>query len=198
MTASYPYAFRHGGYEMVISTDRKNDTRNGGLNDNPGAQEQHFPSPSLQTLKRKDLLILAHLRQDGRMPLTILSRKTGIPVSTIFDRIKITEQGIIKRHTSLLDFGKLGYADRVSLMLRAGKDKRSALGDFLGKHQSVNSCYRISQDFDFLVDAVFSQVPDVHAFIELIEQRFDVHDLGLFYIIYEIARERFLADPQMV
>ena len=41
-------------------------------------------------------------------------------------------------------------------------------------------------------------MPDVHAFVELIEQRFDVQDTRLFYIIDEIARERFLADPQMV
>lgn len=164
----------------------------------PYSREDPFPSPSTQQLKKKDLLILAHLRQDGRMPLTNLSRKTGIPVSTIFDRIKITEKGIIKKYTSLLDFAKLGYAVRVSFMLKAGKDNYVALGDFLVKHQSVNSCWRIGHDFDFLVDAVFSQAQDAHTFVRLIEQRFDVQDLRLYHIIDEMARERFLADPGRV
>ena len=39
-------------------------------------------------MNTKDMKMIAHLRQDARMPLTKMSRRTGIPVSTIFDRLK--------------------------------------------------------------------------------------------------------------
>jgi DNA-binding Lrp family transcriptional regulator len=149
-------------------------------------------------LSRKDFVLFAHLRQDARAPLTTISRKTGIPVSTLFDRLKATEGGLIQRHTSLLDFSKLGFAIRATLMLKVDKADREALQDYLKKHEAVNSAFRISQDYDFLVDAIFRQLPDVQQFIQLLEGKFDIKDTKLYYIIDEIARENFLADPQLL
>ena len=63
-------------------------------------------------MKTKDMQILCHLRQDARMPLTKMSKKTHIPVSTIFDKIKTYENNLIVRHTTLIDFGQLGYNTR--------------------------------------------------------------------------------------
>ncbi|MBU4209210.1 MAG: winged helix-turn-helix transcriptional regulator [Proteobacteria bacterium] len=38
-------------------------------------------------IKKTDLIIISSLRQNAREKLTEMSRKTRIPVSTIFDRI---------------------------------------------------------------------------------------------------------------
>ena len=63
----------------------------------------------------KDRQIISHLRNNARIPLTTMSKLTKIPVSTLFDRLKTNEDDIITKHTSLLDFAKLGYNARVNL-----------------------------------------------------------------------------------
>ena len=39
-------------------------------------------------MKKTDTIIISQLRTNGRMQITDLSRKTGLPVSTIHDKIK--------------------------------------------------------------------------------------------------------------
>ncbi|MBR9691938.1 winged helix-turn-helix transcriptional regulator, partial [Candidatus Woesearchaeota archaeon] len=72
-------------------------------------------------MNKKDLKIIAYLRQNARMPLTKMSRKTQIPVSTIFDRLKMNENSLIVKHTSLLDFSKLGYNTRANITLKVDR-----------------------------------------------------------------------------
>ena len=47
----------------------------------------------------KDLLLLNSLRENSRKSLTSLSKQTKIPVSTLFDRLKLLEKEDIIRHT---------------------------------------------------------------------------------------------------
>ena len=86
----------------------------------------------------KDLKFLTHLRNDARIGLTELSRKTSVPVSTIFDRLKKHKGGLIMKHTTLLDFRHLGYETKAWVAVKAGKDSRERLRDHLSKHKNVN------------------------------------------------------------
>jgi len=58
-------------------------------------------------LPEKDLLILKHLRNNARKTLTSISKETNIPTSTVFDRLRIHEKGIIKKYTSIIDIENL-------------------------------------------------------------------------------------------
>jgi DNA-binding Lrp family transcriptional regulator len=145
---------------------------------------------------RKDKLLIAHLRTDGRMQLTDMSKKTGIPVSTLFDRLKMND-GFITKHTCLLDFSKLGYNTRATIMLRAGNDKQ-ALKEHLQKHPSINNVHRINNGFDFMVEGVFKNVVDVEAFIDKLEGKFSIQDKKTFYVIEDIKREAFMSDPELI
>jgi len=104
-------------------------------------------------MKEKELLLLSHLRSNARKNLTNISKETGIPISTIFDKIRKYEGDVIKKFTSLLDFGKLGYDIRVSVMLKVDKNDRENVGNYLniaeGKNLFCNSsssypCSRLS------------------------------------------------------
>ncbi len=52
-------------------------------------------------MKDMDLSVLAKLRQNARERLTKMSRKTSIPVTTLYNKIKTLESSIVKKHTSL-------------------------------------------------------------------------------------------------
>lgn len=149
-------------------------------------------------MKNKDLLLLANLRANARETLTRISRNTRIPISTIFDRLRQHEQNIIKKHTALIDFSKLGFSTRVTLTLKVGKEQRTELKEFLTKHYNVNSVYKINNGFDFLIEGIFRNIKDLEEFIENMDERFKIKSKQIYYIVEDIKREGFLSDPQLV
>ncbi|MDP2907193.1 MAG: Lrp/AsnC family transcriptional regulator [Nanoarchaeota archaeon] len=149
-------------------------------------------------MKKTDLLIISGLRQNAREKLTEISKKTRIPVSTIFDRIRTLEGDVIKKHTALVDFGKLGYNTRANIILKVGKGDREAVKDFLMKHNSVNSAFKINNGYDFLIEAVFANIKDVEDFIESLEEKFSIKSKQVFYIIDDLKKEEFLSNPAVL
>ncbi|MDP2909031.1 MAG: Lrp/AsnC family transcriptional regulator [Nanoarchaeota archaeon] len=149
-------------------------------------------------MKKTDLLIISSLRQNAREKLTEISKKTRIPVSTIFDRIKMHEGSIIRKHTALVDFGKLGYNTRANIILKISKGDREAMREFLMKHNSINSAFKINNGYDFLIEAVFANIKEVEDFTDLLEEKFSIKAKQVFYIIDELKKEDFLSNPALV
>ena len=85
-------------------------------------------------LQKKDLIILMHMRKDARAQLTKISRETGIPVSTIFDRLKTFRRNYITKHVALLNFPNIGFNTITQLILRVKRDQRNDLKLFLAEH----------------------------------------------------------------
>ena len=104
---------------------------------------------------KNDRLILSYLRQNGRMQLTKMSRKTNIPVSTLFERLKAYDQDLIKKHTAILDFAKLGFRTRARILLKVNKVNRLPLKEFLQKSPHTNELFAINNGFDFMVEFLF-------------------------------------------
>lgn len=149
-------------------------------------------------MKKTDLLIISSLRQNAREKLTNMSKKTRIPVSTLFDKIKGYETGIIRKHTALIDFSRLGYNTRVNIILKVNKKDRESVRAFLMKHSSVNSAFKINNGYDFLVEAVFRNIKDVEDFVELMEEKFSIKTKQVFYVIDDLKKEAFLSNPSVV
>lgn len=149
-------------------------------------------------VKKKDLVLTAYLRQDSRIPLTTLSRKTGMPVSTIFDRIKACQGSLILKQTALLDFARLGYSARATAMLKVRKESKEQLREHLAKSFNVNSLYKINNGYDFMVEFVFRNIQELEDYLDLLDERFAVKVKDIHYIIEEIKRENFLCEPDFI
>ncbi len=147
-------------------------------------------------IKAKDLVILSHLRENGRTTLTKISRKTSIPVTTIYERLKHHEKGIIQRHTLLLDFNKLGYNIVTKMLFGVNVENKRDLGEFLTQSQQVNSVYRINNGYDFIVEGIFRQVREVERFIEDVESKFDITTKKYYFVLEDLKREGFMSAPQ--
>ena len=133
-------------------------------------------------MKIKDLKIISYLRQDARMSLTKMSKQTQIPVSTLFDRLRANEEDLIIKHTSLLDFSKLGFNTRANITFKVDRDHKESLKEFLAKHQSINSVYRINNGFDFMVEGIFKDLRELEGFIDDTEHKFKILDKKSFFI----------------
>lgn len=145
--------------------------------------------------KEKEILLLSCLRKNGRESLTKMSRVTGMPVSTVFDVMKETDK--VAKNTCLLNFTKLGYAIRASIVLKVDSCQKEDIKKFLLLNTNVNSLYKINNGYDFMLEVVYKELKDLEMFIEKLD-KFKIIEKNVYYIIDDIAREKFLSDPSLV
>ena len=135
--------------------------------------------------------ILKHLRNNARQKITQIAKKTGIPISTVHDRIRVHEKKTIQKHTTLLDFTKLGYNTRINIAIKVNTNAKEPLQKFLEEHESINTLYKINYGFDFLGEFIFKDLNEAHNFVDLIEKNFNAQT-QLMNVIQEIKKEEFL------
>jgi len=144
-------------------------------------------------ITKKDITIVSHLRNNSREMLTKISKKTGLPVSTIFDRLKMHTGGLIKKNTSLIDFQLLGFNSRAKVILKVERSDREKIGNLLKTHQNINNAYRINNGYDFMFEAIFRNMKDLEDFIYRLEKEFNILEKHVYYIIDDIKQEDFLS-----
>jgi Lrp/AsnC family transcriptional regulator, regulator for asnA, asnC and gidA len=142
-------------------------------------------------LKEKDLKLLQALRTNGRMPLTELSKRTKIPISTIFERLRKHKIDIIQKSTILLDFKKLGFNVRVHFICRVDKNRKEHLQEHLEKTPNINRLYRINNGFNYLCEAIFEDMQRAEQFMESLHEEYHVKKIESFYILDVIKEEGF-------
>ncbi len=141
---------------------------------------------------------MCYLRQNSRMKLTSLSRKTSIPISTIFDKLKSYDKGIIDRNICLLNFSKLGFHTKAHIMLKVNKKDKHEIKDYLKNNFNVNSLYKINNGYDYLAEGIFKNIKETEEFLEVLDEKFSIKSKVVHYIIDDIKKERFMDDPQLV
>jgi DNA-binding Lrp family transcriptional regulator len=149
-------------------------------------------------MNKNDLLIISNLRKDARATLTEMSKRTNIPISTIFDWLKLHNLDFIKRHAALIDFAKLGYNTRANILIKVDREKREEVKGYLLNNLNVNSVYKINSDHDFMIDAVFRDIKEMEEFQERMDEKFKIKNKQVYYIIDELKKEEFLAQPEMI
>lgn len=134
--------------------------------------------------------ILKSLRKDARRTFTQMGASSNVPVTTVFDNYgRLKDEGLIKKHISLVDFRKLGYNYRNFVFVKS-RDKNALLG-FLDSHPSVNSVYRIS-GYDYLVDTVFPGMKEFYEFLDELH-KLDISQIETHDVIDNIKSEAFFS-----
>lgn len=149
-------------------------------------------------LSGKELVLLSHFRRNARESLTKISRVTRVPVSTIYDKLKHYEMDFVKKHTTLIDFTKLGYMTRANVMLKVAMEDRNALKEYLLKHEHVNSLFKVNNGYDYLAELVFKHIKDLEDFLEQVEAKYVIANKIVFYVIEDLCREEFMAKPELI
>ncbi len=140
-------------------------------------------------IKENHLTVLKHLRSNARKSFSAISRQSNIPVTTVFDSYqKLTKNKIITKHSSLIDFRKLGFFYRSFVFVKIAKKKEML--SFLQDHPGVNSIFRISK-YDYAIDVVFPTIKEYYIFLDDLRdfgiKEFEAHD-----VIEHLKQEEFL------
>jgi DNA-binding Lrp family transcriptional regulator len=144
---------------------------------------------------KEDLKILSCLRKNARETLTRISKLTGIPISSTFDRLKRLEAiGVITRHTSLVDLKKIGFTVRVFLLLKTNANHRKEVERFLMENLQANNVARITGNWNFVMDALFRDVEELESFIEALRKDYKGIEFSLHHVLETLKQECFLID----
>jgi DNA-binding Lrp family transcriptional regulator len=143
-------------------------------------------------MNEKEKIIIEELRKNARSALTYLAYKAEMPVSTTYNKLKELENKVIKKHTSLVDFKELGYPVWNSIILKIGRDDRSAVKNYLLAHKDVNSIFEIDTGYDFMAETLHEDQTKFKEFTEELMEKFDIREMHKIAIVKDIQRERFL------
>lgn len=129
------------------------------------------------------------------MTLTSMSKSINLPVSTIFERLRRSEETIISRHTCLINFNKLGYTIRANVNIKIGNNDHSQFQKYIKKSLSINNAYRITQKYDYLLEALFTNMLELESFKTDIIKKFKISKMETHYILDDVCREKFMTNP---
>jgi len=138
--------------------------------------------------------ILAMLRQNSRASLADMSRHSGIPTTTLFTKIRKLEGQMIKKHVTLLDFQKLNFGIRVNFIIKLADKHNSGFPEWVQQQKDVNSFFKINNGYDYLIDAIFSNMADMALFSDSLEEH-GLLECHVHHITEEVKHEGFMADP---
>lgn len=83
-------------------------------------------------------------------------------------------------------------------MIKVDRDARDAVKEYLSKHQNINSVFKINNGFDYMFEAIFVNIKDMEDFMEALDQRFKIENKEVYYIVDDIKKEAFMADPALI
>lgn len=119
------------------------------------------------SLDPADKIILRELLSDSRRSIRRISRKIGIPSSTIYDRIKKLERnGIIRKYTVVLDEKKLGYTVKALILINVDGKKIREVEEEIASNPNVQVVLDITGEFDIAVIAVFRSIEELDRFVK--------------------------------
>ena len=106
----------------------------------------------LALLDEEDLIILREFQKDGRISFAELSRKTGIPDSTIYDKTsKLISRGVIKQFAAIIDPKKVGL-NRVAIIgVETGAKLYKKVASALSEMGEVVEVYGTTAEFDLMI-----------------------------------------------
>ena len=92
------------------------------------------------------------LIENSRISISSISKKTGIPNSTISNRIrKLEENSIVKQYTTILDHEKIGINVTAMIIIQTETEKHENVEKQLPKLEEVTQVYSISGEYDVLI-----------------------------------------------
>ncbi|OYT42817.1 MAG: AsnC family transcriptional regulator [Candidatus Aenigmarchaeota archaeon ex4484_224] len=119
-------------------------------------------------MKEKDEKILILLQKNSRISLKEIAKKLGMPISTVFTKIKkFEEEGLIKKYSLELDEKKLGYTVKAFVLVtyKSNSKSQEEVAKEISKLPFVERVYIIAGQWDILVEAIGKDVEDLGKWI---------------------------------
>ena len=143
---------------------------------------------------KKELAILYYLRSNGRHTVTQIGRVLGMPRTTVFEKIKKFKRlNLIPKFTAIVDFSKLGQAICAYVLFKTEPVNKEEFGQALVNNAHTNNVMKLGNDYDYLASLVFPDMSELHTFLDLICQKYQIKETKILYAAKDMKREGFMA-----
>lgn len=124
-------------------------------------------------IDNKDELLIAALKENANLSTYKISKKTGIPQTTVLNRIKrLQKEGIIKKFTLEINYKKMGKPIKALILVRvdksAEKKKHDSIGDMESKFVKeplVINVKRLMGKDDFMIELIAESIDELNHFL---------------------------------
>lgn len=95
--------------------------------------------------------IMEMLKENCRAPAKEISMKTGIPITTVCNRIRRLEsEGVVKKYTAVLDNSKTGRPIEAFIRIDVGRNPDKLIEKFIDRPE-VEECYVVTGSIEVLM-----------------------------------------------
>ena len=116
------------------------------------------------TLDKKDNLIIEALKENSRMPIRDIAKKTGIRPSTVHERIKkLIKKGVIEKFTLKLNNKAVGENFIVFMLIKGGTTEY--INTKIINNEKVRDIFGITGEYDLLLKLKFKDVEEFNKFL---------------------------------
>lgn len=114
-------------------------------------------------MNNKDLRIISVLKDNSRMPIREIAKRTGLRPSTVHQRVKkIRENGVIERFTLKLNDKAMGENFIVFMLV---KTKPATILSNIMSDKHVKEVFGITGEYDLILKLKFENVAEFNNFI---------------------------------
>lgn len=121
----------------------------------------------MEAIDEKDYAILDVLKVNSSLSIKQISKKTGIPVATVHNRIKkMKANGIITGYTINIDKAKLGKKMVAYVLIKAApKADHIEILEKVVKHDAVEDGSAITGAFDLILKIRLADIEELDQFV---------------------------------
>jgi Lrp/AsnC family transcriptional regulator for asnA, asnC and gidA len=114
-----------------------------------------------------DVVILKELQEDFTTSYRDIAKKLNLSVGTVHNRVKkLTDLGVIKSFTAVLDAEKLGFELTAIILMQVEGGSIVDVEKKIASSKSVIAVYDTTGDFDIIAIAKFKSREELNTFIK--------------------------------
>lgn len=122
-------------------------------------------------VNQKDLEILEILKANCKLPSREISKLTGLPITTIHNRIKKMEKdGIIKAYVANIDNAKIGKNVQAFIQIRLKHSSPDSAANKLVRMHEIDEVYVISGTMDIMIKVATKDIDSLQYFLDKIDK----------------------------
>lgn len=115
-------------------------------------------------LDKKDILIIDVLKENSRLSIRKVAKKTGLRPSTVHERIKkLVKGGVIEKFTLKLDNKAVGEGFIVFMLIKGGT--REYIDNRIINDKHVKEIFGVTGEYDLLLKLKFKDVEEFNNFL---------------------------------
>jgi Lrp/AsnC family leucine-responsive transcriptional regulator len=123
-------------------------------------------SEILKLLDAPGLKILGELQRDARQTLSELSRKAGLSLPAVSERVRrMEEAGLILGYHAQVDLAALGYAITVFIRMRTVPERYGKFKAAVEATPEILECHHVSGEDSFILKAVVPSIPHLESLL---------------------------------